>query len=106
MKIMMRLVYITVGNEDEAKKIAKILVNERLAACVNIYKVESVYRWRGELVEDKELVLIAKTTDNKVEKIIKRVKEVHSYELPCIISFKIDKGLEEFIKWVEESTKS
>mgnify|MGYP000706179356 FL=1 len=98
-------VYITTPTKKEAKKIAKILVSEKLAACCNIFKIESLYWWKGKIERAGEYGMFVKTKKNLVEKIIKRVKEIHSYSVPCIISFDIEKGNKDFLNWVEESTK-
>lgn len=101
---MFSAIYITTSNLGEAKRIARILVEERLAACVNVFPITSVYRWDG-VQEDDEVALIVKTTRKNVKKIEKRVKELHSYETPCIISFAIDGGSEEFLKWVGDEAR-
>lgn len=87
----------------ESGKIAKLLVEERLAACVNITNVKSCYRWQGEFCEDSEALLIVKTEKSMVDKIIKRIKEVHSYEVPEIIALPIVAGSEKYLEWVDES---
>jgi len=98
-------VYITAATKKEAKKIAKILVSEKLAACCNIFKIESLYWWKGKIEKSGEYGIFVKTKKNLVEKIIKKVKEIHSYSVPCIISFDIKKGNKDFLNWIEKSTK-
>lgn len=98
------LIYIIAPNKKETKRIAGILVKEKLAACVNIFPIESVYRWRGKIEKEKEVGMFVKTKKKLVEKVIKRVKELHSYETPCIISLPIEKGEQKFLKWIDEST--
>ncbi|MBK5190789.1 MAG: divalent-cation tolerance protein CutA [Methanosarcinales archaeon] len=88
---------------DESEKIARMLIEERLAACVNITEVKSYYRWEGEFCEDKEALLIIKTVKSKVNKSIERIKEVHSYELPEIIALPIVAGYDKYLEWVDES---
>lgn len=88
---------------DESDKIAETLVEERLAACVNITAVQSHYRWQGEVCKDNEALLIIKTEKSRVDKIIKRIKEVHSYELPEIIALPIVAGYDKYLEWVDES---
>lgn len=88
---------------DESKKIARILIEEKLAACVNITEVNSYYRWEGEFCEDKEALLIIKTEKSRVDRIIERIKEVHSYELPEIIALPIVAGYDKYLEWVDES---
>jgi len=99
------LVYITAPNEKEAKRIADVLVSEKLAACCNIFKIDSIYWWRGKIEKTGEYGIFVKTKKSLVEKIIKRVKEIHSYSVPCIISFNIEKGSKDFLNWIEKSTK-
>ena len=103
---MASIVYSTASNIDEAKKIARIIVSEKLVACVNIIpKIESIYRWQGKVHEDTENILIAKTTDSKVHKTIDRIKELHSYEVSDIVSFPIKHGLKEYLFYIEDETK-
>ncbi|PIP37340.1 MAG: divalent-cation tolerance protein CutA [Desulfobacterales bacterium CG23_combo_of_CG06-09_8_20_14_all_52_9] len=99
----LRWVYITVGNSEEAQAIGKALVESRLAACVNIIdNMHSIYYWEGRLQNDTETVLIAKTTKKKVRRLIEKVKSMHSYECPCIISFAMTEGYPPFLQWIEE----
>jgi len=89
----------------ESKKIAKILVEEKLAACVNIFNVTSFYEWNNKLEEDAEDLLIIKTIKNNTADIVKRVKEIHSYDLPEIITLPITGGYREYLRWVEENCR-
>src|SRR5690625_5466282 len=83
----LRLVYITTENKREARAIGRTLVEEKLAACINIVDgMESIYRWEGKIVEEQETILIAKTPYHNVRELTDRVKELHSYECPCVIS--------------------
>ncbi len=100
---MFSVVYITASDLDEAKRIAHTLVEERLAACVNVFPITSIYHWNG-LREEKEVALIVKTTTGNVKKVENKVKELHSYDVPCIISFEID-GSKEFLKWIGDEVK-
>jgi len=98
---MYYLVYITCKNIKEAKKIGKKLVEEKIAACVNIIpKVFSYFYWKNKFESVTESILLAKCSKKNLEKLIKRVKELHSYELPDISAIEIKKGLKEFIEWV------
>ncbi len=104
---MVYLVYVTASNEEEAKKLARQIVSERLAACANVYpRLTSFYWWEGKLEEDQEASLIFKTWGSKVEKLIERIKELHTYSCPCVLAWPIEKGNEAFIAWVKEETKS
>jgi periplasmic divalent cation tolerance protein len=86
---------------DESEKIARILVEERLAACVNVADVNSYFRWRDEFCNDREALLIIKTEKSKIKRIIERIKEVHSYEVPEIIALPIVAGYAEYLAWLE-----
>ena len=98
----MLFVYMTFPSEEEARKVGKKVVEEGLARCVNIIPgMESLFIWEGSMRSEKECILIAKTADRNYAKLEKRVKQLHSYKVPCIISFKVSKGSREFIKWVE-----
>ncbi|MBU3967687.1 MAG: divalent-cation tolerance protein CutA [Euryarchaeota archaeon] len=103
---MFSIVYITAGSMDEAKSIGRVLVEERLAACVNIFPITSIYRWKDNIEDAGEFVMLVKTVAGKVKDIEKRVKQLHSYEVPCIISFKLDSGSEDYLKWIGESVRS
>lgn len=102
---MLKLIYITASTKKEAEKIAEVLIKEKLAGCVNIFPIKSIYRWQEKVARTAEVGLFAKTKAKLVGKIIKRVKELHSYDIPCIISLPIEKGLPEFLKWIEKETR-
>lgn len=100
---MYSLIYITTSGVVESREIAKKLLNERLVACTNIIpEIESFYHWEGKIEDDKESVLIAKTRDDKVESVIKRVEQIHSYETPCILQIKVEKGSEGYLNWMDD----
>lgn len=104
----LRLVYITTKDKQEAKAIGTKLVEERLAACVNIVDgMESIYRWEGDIVEDKETILIAKTPYHNVKELTDRVKELHSCDCPCVISLQLSEqeGNEEYQHWLLKNSK-
>ncbi|MDP2942854.1 MAG: divalent-cation tolerance protein CutA [Candidatus Omnitrophota bacterium] len=99
------VIFITAGSRAEARKIAKGLVEKRLAACVNIVPdIESVYTWKGKTEAAREVLLIAKTKENLFARIEKAVKGLHSYECPEIIAISIVDGSRDYLKWIEEST--
>ena len=95
-------VYMTAGSKSEAQKIGKALVESRLAACVNILEnMQSIYRWEEKIQEDSEVVLIAKTSDSLISRLIDNVKSLHSYDCPCIVSLPVLDGYGPFLDWVE-----
>lgn len=87
---------------EEAKRIGRALIEDRLAACVNIFPIESIYRWEG-IQESSEIGILAKTRADKVREIKARVVELHSYEVPCIVSWEIKEGSKEYLKWIGDS---
>jgi periplasmic divalent cation tolerance protein len=94
-------IYMTAGSREEARKIGQKLVTSKLAACVNILdNMNSVYMWQGEIQEDTEVVLIAKTTRAKVPQLIEKVKSLHSYDCPCIVSLPVLDGHRPFLDWI------
>jgi periplasmic divalent cation tolerance protein len=96
------VVFITAGNGEEAGRIARRLLEERLAACVNtIGGVDSRFWWQGKLDESREIALIAKTKAGLLPDIIESVKEVHSYEVPEIIALPIVGGSREYLAWID-----
>ncbi len=96
------LIYITTSGAEEARRIGKRVVEERLAACANVIeKVHSLYWWKGKLEESSEAVLLLKTKKDKIKKIVAMVKKLHSYENPAIVAFPILEGSEEYLKWIE-----
>lgn len=96
------LVYITAGDKAEAKLIGKALVESKLAACINIIDpMNSLYYWEGELQEDREVILIAKTTSDKVRAVTEKVKSIHSYDCPCVLSLPVSNGNEAFMQWIK-----
>jgi periplasmic divalent cation tolerance protein len=102
---MVAIVYTTINNIQDGKRIANILVEEKLVACVNIIpKIESVYRWKDKIENDEEVILVAKTVDKNVKKTIQRIKALHTYKLPDIIVIPIIDGLKEYIDYIASET--
>lgn len=98
------MVYTTLPDKAITKKISTVLVNEGLVACVNFFPVESVYKWKGKLTGDKEYALIMKTKKSLYKKVEQRLKELHPYEVPAIVSYEIIKGLNIYLSWIREET--
>ncbi|OPY29944.1 MAG: Divalent-cation tolerance protein CutA [Methanocella sp. PtaU1.Bin125] len=101
---MYSTVYITAKDPDEARRIARALVSERLVACANVWPITSVFNWEGAQEESAEAAMICKTRTALVPDVIKRVKALHSYEVPCITSWKIDSGSRDYLDWVDKET--
>lgn len=100
------IVYITTSNLNEAKYISKELLEKKLIACANIIEnMLSIFNWNGKLQENNETVLILKTKESKLDQVIQQVKHLHSYECPCIISFKIKNGNVDFLNWIDNETE-
>lgn len=99
------VIYSTIDDIKKARKIANTLVEEKLVACVNIIpKIESIYRWKGKIESSNECVIIAKTVDKNVKKVITKIKDMHPYELPDIIILPIIGGLKEYLKYIADET--
>lgn len=98
-------VYITAGSREEAMKLARALVGERLAACANVLgDVTSVYWWEGKMQEDGEVAFVAKTRSDRLTALVERVKALHSYACPCVVALPIVAGNPEFLSWIGEET--
>ena len=98
------LVLVTVGSEAEAKAIAQTLVSERLAACVNLFPIQSIYRWQGEVQQDTEWQLFIKTDLHRFAELETRIRALHSYEVPEIIALPIQAGSAPYMAWLAEQT--
>ncbi len=99
------LVYMTTEAVEDAERIGRALVGERLAACVNIVGgMRSMYWWDGAVQEAGETILIAKTRTSLVGRLTDRVRELHDYDCPCIVSLAIDGGNPAFLDWVDAET--
>lgn len=95
----------TTDKEEEAAKIASTLVGEGVAACVNIVPgIRSIYKWKDELFDEKELLMIIKTTIKNKEALKARLKELHHYDVPELVFFNITDGLPQYLKWIEDNT--
>ena len=99
-------IYITCPNKEDAIKIGHQLVEEKLIACANVLPdMTSVFSWKGEIEESLESVLILKTKVSLYQQVEARVKELHEFECPCIISLPIQKGYAAYLEWIDQSTK-
>ena len=99
------LVLVTTSNRKDALTIAQALVREKRAACVNILpSITSIFRWQGKVQRSREALLLIKTTGRRYAALEKAIRSLHSYEVPEIISIRIDRGLPQYIEWVERET--
>jgi periplasmic divalent cation tolerance protein len=94
----------TTPTRDEAARIAKLLIDEKLAACVQLLPIESFYSWQGKIQNEAELLLLVKTRRALFEKAIARIKEVHSYTLPEIVALPFAAGFAGYLNWIDEVT--
>ena len=102
---MVSILYVTVGSIEESRKIAHVLVEEKLVACVHIIpKIESVYRWKGKIESGNESALLVKTTEKLVERVIQRIRSLHSYDVPEILVLPPVGGLKEYLDYVQDET--
>jgi len=103
---MMVLIYVTTSDEEEAIAIGELIVKERLAACSNIISdMKSIYWWEGSIEKDNEAILILKTLEENIDKIIDRIKKVHSYDNPCIIALPVLATSDDYLKWLKEEIR-
>ncbi len=98
------IVQTTCATKEEARKIAKSLIEAKLSACVQMYEIESFYNWKNEFCCDNETLLNIKTTKENFEKIKSKIKELHSYDLPEIIQLDITNTSEEYLKFIKDNT--
>ena len=100
------IIYVTVGDQNEADLIASKIVEERLASSVNIVdSVRSYYWWSSTVQRQEEFLLIAKTRTAIVDAAIERIRDIHSYECPCIVSWPIEKGNKDYLEWIGRETE-
>jgi periplasmic divalent cation tolerance protein len=100
------MIYITTPSPQEALRIGRAVVADRLAACANVLPgVTSVFRWQGKVQEEGETALILKTRSDLVERLTTRVKELHSYDCPCVVALPIAGGNPDFLQWIAEETR-
>lgn len=99
-----QIVLSTAGSEDEARKIARHLVERQLAACVNIIpQIESVYRWQGKIETAREWLLLIKTRAETFSAVREAIQELHSYDLPECIAIGVENGSVEYLEWIADS---
>ena len=95
---------VTAPGEEAARRLAIVLVEERLAACVTMLPVHSIYRWKGAVEDQKEVMMVIKTPEGRLDAMTERVRELHPYEVPEIIALPVVGGNSDYLRWVAEST--
>ena len=99
-----RIVLSTAGSEEEGARIAKSLLERKLCACVNLVpKIRSLYRWEGAVQDDAEVLLIMKTTQDKLQALSDHLAQIHSYDVPEVLAIAVDKGSASYLEWLAES---
>lgn len=96
------LVYVTNASKDQASALVDLIVNEKLAACANVFPIESAYWWNGSIEKDQEVVTLFKTIPELWETLRDRIIAIHPYDVPCIIKFEVEAN-ESYRKWIENS---
>jgi periplasmic divalent cation tolerance protein len=96
------VVLVTVSSPSEAEAIATILIEEKLAACINIFPVQSIYQWQGNIQQESEFQLVIKTNLAKFSELSSRIQEIHSYAVPEIIALPIVSGAESYLGWLSD----
>ena len=99
------IIYSTAGSSEEANKLAEGVVAQRIAACVQMLPIRSIYRWQGKVEHAEEVLLLIKTRKELADKVIAWLKEHHSYEVPEAVAVDIAGGLDAYLRWIEDETE-
>ncbi len=97
----MVIMYVVCANTEQASKIGRLVLEKRLAACINIFPIKSAYWWQNEIVEDNEAVLLIKTLNENCGEITALVKQEHTYEVPCIMRLEVDWVEKNYLDWLK-----
>jgi periplasmic divalent cation tolerance protein len=99
------MIYVTASNKEEAVSIGRRAVEEKLAACANVIeKMTSIYPWEGQIHQESECVLILKSRKSLLDRLTALVKSLHSYKCPCVVSFDLAKGNQDYFDWLAKNT--
>ncbi len=98
------MAYVTAPDLDTARAIARGIVRRRLAACANLWPIDSMYWWKGTMEESKEIAIVFKTRQALLAKLIAAVREMHPFEVPCIVSYPMGPALPAYRKWIDAET--
>lgn len=102
-----RSIYVTAADPDQARNLADALLERRLIACANVFPgMRSLYRWRGDTVEDDEVAMILKTSADRLDEALEAVGRLHPYEVPCAVAWPVDAGLPAYLDWVRDETRA
>ena len=99
------IIITTFPDKESAKQTAKLLVEQRLAACVQLFPIESVYFWQGKICDEGEIMLFIKSKTALFDKVVAGIRKIHTYEVPEIVQIPIADGLPEYLKWIDECTR-
>jgi periplasmic divalent cation tolerance protein len=100
----MIIIYCPCPSKEEAQKIAQFLLENRLIACANMFPIESMYWWEGEIAKENEFVLIGKTTEKQYPKVVSEIEKIHPYDTPCILKIDVDSN-KKYRSWLENCVK-
>ena len=99
-----RTVYVTAADEDQAEDLARALLERGLIACANLLpRMRSLYLWKGEVQDDREVAMLLKTRQDRLEELIVAVEQLHPYDVPCVVAWPIEAGSEAYLDWVRET---
>lgn len=96
-------VHTSFGNEVDARRITKMLIEERLAACANVFHAYSIYHWKGRIEDEDEVLVILKTDTEHYPALEQRLQSIHPYEIPMIVALPIQTGIESYLCWLSEN---
>jgi periplasmic divalent cation tolerance protein len=102
---MHSMLYTTTASEREAVSLAKSLLDKRLIACANIFRIRSIYRWKNKVLDEGEFAVIMKTRTALVKKAIAEAAKAQSYEVPCLVSYRMTEGFPAYLKWIDKETR-
>ena len=104
-EVMYSTVLVTAPDLDTSRRISRHVMEKRLAACANIFAVNSFFTWKGEVMEEQEQAMLLKIRSEDFEALRKAVLEIHPYEVPCVVRYEISEGHQPYLDWIGESTQ-
>ncbi len=103
---MFSMLYITTGSREEAESISKRLLEQRLVACANMFPISSMYWWKGEIESAEEYAVVFKTRTELLDDAMGSIKQLHSYDVPCLVSYECFRGDKDYLNWITEETRN